>query len=84
MSRAHISESERSFNVKSSTYYFRMKTKVFASFQICISVPLKIGSFLPYNFCKSLMFDLLIEEIPFKMVIVYIFVGTKYIKDVMF
>ena len=30
------------------------------------------------------MFDLLIEEIHFKMVIVYIFVGTKYIKDVMF
>ena len=28
-------------NVKSSTYYFHMKTKILADFQICISVPLK-------------------------------------------
>ena len=27
-------------NVKSSTYYFHMKTKILAEFQICISVPL--------------------------------------------
>ena len=27
--------------MKSSTYHFHMKTKIFADFQICISVPLK-------------------------------------------
>ena len=27
-------------NVKFSTYYFHMKTKILADFQICISVPL--------------------------------------------
>ena len=37
---AHISKSERCFNVKSSTYCFHLKTKFFANFQICISVPL--------------------------------------------
>ena len=30
----------RCFNVKFSTYYFHMKTKLLADFQICISVPL--------------------------------------------
>ena len=37
---ADISKSERCFNVKSSTYYFHMKTKILADFQICITVPL--------------------------------------------
>ena len=27
--------------MKSSTYYFHMKTKILADFQICISVPLR-------------------------------------------
>ena len=40
MSRANISKSKKYFNVKSSTYYFHMKTKILADFQICISVPL--------------------------------------------
>ena len=40
MSHAHISKSERCFNVKSSTYYFHMKTNKLAEFQICIRVPL--------------------------------------------
>ena len=40
--RVHTSESKRCFNVKSSTYYFHMKTKILTGFQICISVPLKI------------------------------------------
>ena len=31
---------QKVFNVKSSTYYFHMKTKALADFQICISVPL--------------------------------------------
>ena len=39
ISHAHISKS--SFNVKSSTYYFHMKTKIMADFQICISIPLR-------------------------------------------
>ena len=42
LSRALISESKRCFNLKSSTYYFHIKTKISADFQICISVPLKI------------------------------------------
>ena len=28
------------YNVKSSTFYFDMKTKILADFKICISVPL--------------------------------------------
>ena len=40
-SSAHISESKRLFNMKSSTYYFLIKTKVLVDFQIFISVPLK-------------------------------------------
>ena len=36
----HISKSKRCFNVKSSTYYFHMKMKILADFQIGISVPL--------------------------------------------
>ena len=40
MSHAHILKSERCFNVKSSTYYFHMKTNKLADFQICIRVPL--------------------------------------------
>ena len=41
-SRAHISKNKRCFNVKSSTYYFHMKTKILTNFQICISVPLTL------------------------------------------
>ena len=40
ISRAHISKRKRYFNMKSSTYYFQMKMKITAYFQICISVPL--------------------------------------------
>ena len=36
----YISKSKGCFNVKSSTYYVHMKTKILADFQICISVPL--------------------------------------------
>ena len=41
-------------NVKSSTYYFHMKTKIFADFQICISVPLSnlFYDFWEDCFCK--------------------------------
>ena len=38
---AHISKSKRCFNVKSSTYYLHMKTKILADFQISISVSLR-------------------------------------------
>ena len=37
--RAHVSQSKRCFNVKSSTYYFPMKTKILADLQIFISAP---------------------------------------------
>ena len=36
-----MSESKSCFNVKSSTYYFHMKTNILADFPIYISVPLK-------------------------------------------
>ena len=35
-----MSKGKRYFNLKSSTYYLQMKTKILADFQICISVPL--------------------------------------------
>ena len=41
ISRAHITESEWSFNVKSSTYHFHVRTNTLANFHICISVPLR-------------------------------------------
>ena len=37
---AYLRKSKRCFNVKSSTYYFHVKTKISADFQTCISVPL--------------------------------------------
>ena len=40
ISHAHISKSKGCFNLKSSAYYFHMKTKILADFQICVSVPL--------------------------------------------
>ena len=43
MSCAHISKRKRCFNVKSPTYYFHVKTKILADFQICISVSLTHG-----------------------------------------
>ena len=56
ISRTHISKSHRRFNVKSSKYYFHMKTKIMAVFQISISIPLNsgnIGYLYPsyHNFC---------------------------------
>ena len=39
-----MSKSKRNFSMKSSAYYFHMKTKILASFQICISVPLSFQS----------------------------------------
>ena len=40
--RAHISKSKRCFNVNSSSFYFHIKTKIFADFQLCFSVPLRV------------------------------------------
>ena len=40
MSRAHISKSKGCFKVKFSTYYFHIKTKILADFEIYISVAL--------------------------------------------
>ena len=34
-------KSKTSFNMKFSIYYFHMKTKILADFQICVSVPLR-------------------------------------------
>ena len=48
--RAHISKSKRFFNVKSSTNYFHMTTKILADFQICISAPLKFFRLLTHIF----------------------------------
>ena len=35
-------KSKRCFDVKFSTYYFYMKTDIFADFQICNGVPLTL------------------------------------------
>ena len=40
ISHVRISHKVKGFNVKCSTYYFHMETKILADFQICISVPL--------------------------------------------
>ena len=48
-SRSHISKCKRCFSVKSLTYYFHVKTKLLAEFQICISVPLELKAFFPHN-----------------------------------
>ena len=44
--------SKTCFNVKSSTYYFHMKTKILADFQICISVPLNHSHLMRTFHCK--------------------------------
>ena len=54
ISRADISKSKRCLNVKSSTYYFRMKTKILLDFQICISVPLSM-CVLKMNFSLNMV-----------------------------
>ena len=41
ISLAHISKSNKCFNVTSSSYYIHMKIKILADFQIYIGVPLK-------------------------------------------
>ena len=43
ISRAHVSKSKRCFDVKSTTYYFPIKTEMLTDFQICIRVPLMIA-----------------------------------------
>ena len=48
ISRANISKSKSFFNMKSSTYYFHLKTKILGDFQICISVPLNYPVTLIY------------------------------------
>ena len=43
--RSHLDISQKVksiLNIKSTTYYFHMKTKVLVDFQICISVPSKL------------------------------------------
>ena len=40
ISRAHILKHKRCFNVKFAPFYFHVKAKILADFQICISVPL--------------------------------------------
>ena len=41
----HILKSKRCLDVKSSTYYFHVKTKLVVDIQICTSVPLKIPEY---------------------------------------
>ena len=46
---SHVRISQKSkmcFNMKSSAYYFHMKTKLLTDFQICISVPLTVFLFV--------------------------------------
>ena len=45
-------KSQRCFNVKLSTYYFHIKMKILADFQICISLPL----ILTNNYFKNCIY----------------------------
>ena len=77
ISRVHISKSKRCFSLISSTYYFHLKTKIVADFEICISVPLMTKfcrilvklTWFSFNFCDSLAVSLslffLIEKFTF-------------------
>ena len=56
--RAYISKSKRRLNVKSSTYYFHMKTKILADFQICFSISLKHDVFSLSRKCLNSRFNL--------------------------
>ena len=60
--RADISKSKRCFNVKSSTSYFRMTTKILADFQICIRVPLRFFRVLCHIFFNMRHFRLKIFQ----------------------
>ena len=56
----HVSQKVKGVLMKSSTYYFHMKTEILADLQICISVPLiykKLYSFITWWF--------IIWEFPF-------------------
>ena len=65
---------KKCFNVKSSTYYFHMKTKILADFQICISLPLIEDSEVISSdnetadvlntFCSSIVNNLNFPEYP--------------------
>ena len=61
-----ISKSKRCFNAKSSTYYFQMKTKILADFQICINVPLKSGQ---NKFCFYISHSKFISKINVHLII---------------
>ena len=61
MSRVHISKNKRCFNVKSSTYYFHMKTKILAYPQICISVPLTLERTVFLKNFKNFFYDVLVS-----------------------
>ena len=47
ISPVYILESKSCFNVKPTTYYFHVKTKILVDFQICFSVPLISSYLLP-------------------------------------
>ena len=72
--RAHVSQSKRCFNVKSSTYYFPMKTKILADFQICISVPSSSNCLNKLNKVKRLCFI----SFKNKILVLFIFFVLRY------
>ena len=53
MSHADISKIKKGFNLKSSTSYFGMMTKILSDFQICISAPLITFLLTNYNIVWS-------------------------------
>ena len=48
----HLKKIKGCFNGKSPTYYFHIRTKILADFQICISVPLKKNSRFVLQTCR--------------------------------
>ena len=65
---------KRRFNVKCSTYYFPMKTKILADFQICISVPSSSNCLNKLNKVKRLCFI----SFKNKILVLFIFFVLRY------
>ena len=61
---------KRYFNVKSSTFYFQVKTKILVDFQICISVPLKKENYRPVSLLPHV--SKVFERIIYKQIMSYV------------
>ena len=71
-------------NVKSLTYYFHMKTKISADFQICISVPLKKEKRMNYvknDHFQNKFIQLFIQQMHLKLATTKnVFIKSNFLK----